>query len=138
MTEKVLYDARGKQSNIARLAAFDKEGFTHMLFYRILIFYSIAYGVFLLIAIAYNLPTSLIRIFTAAEWILFTPQAFETVKSFSLILSRGLSFGHLSEEYTSLFKKKYKTHAVVYGAIPYVAMLLWLVGFVLMVIWWAI
>jgi hypothetical protein len=132
MKQKELYDARGKQSNIVRLAGFDTEAFVHMLFYRILVFYSIVYGLFMLYAIVIGVPVVLLRLFTAIEWILITPQAYETVKTFSLISSRGLAFGHLSEEYTYTMKKKYNKSGAILKPIPYAAMVLWVAGFVIM------
>ncbi len=133
-TKKKLYDARGSQANIVRLAEFDTESFIHMLFYRILIVYSIFYGIFMIYAVVFGVQIYLLRFFTAIEWILITPQAFETVKGFSLISTRGLSFGHLSDEYTSLIKKKYGSHDALFTPIPYIAMALWGIGFVLMLL----
>lgn len=136
--EKKTYDMRGRQANIARLRPFYNEGFIHMLFYRVLIFASVIYGVVLLLSLAYPQLALAAKVSTAIIWILFTPQLFETLKGFSLISSRGMAFGHLSEEYTILVRKKYGRNASVYAYVPYAAMVLWAIGFIAMLVWWSI
>jgi hypothetical protein len=135
--EKKTYDMRGKQSNISRLARFDLEGFIHMLFYRIQIFYSVIYG----LAMLYYLITGIdfgLKLLTIIFWVLITPQLWETIKAFSLISSRGLAFGHLSEEHVYLMKSKYSKTGSVYSIIPYAAMLFWVLGFIAMLMWWSL
>ncbi len=136
--EKKTYDMRGKQANIARLWHFDREGFIHMVAYRALIFYSIPYGILLIVSLFYTNLAHYTGILTIIFWILITPQLYETVKAFSLISSRGLAFGHLSEGYIYLSKSKYSRSGTLYKPIPYIAMLLWLAGFIALLFWWTI
>ena len=97
MTEKKLYDMRGRQANIARLAHFHVEGFIHMLFYRILTFLAVIYGIVLLAFFAYPQLSLTVKALTVLVWIFFTPQLYETAKGFTIISTKGLAFGHLSE-----------------------------------------
>ena len=136
--DKKTFDMRGSQKNIARLSHFDTEGFIHMVFYRALIFYSIIYGVLLLASIVYIQLAPYSKPLTIIFWILITPQLFETVKAFSLISSRGLAFGHLSKERVSIMKTKYSKTGSVYKTLPYIAMILWVIGFVALILWWNI
>ncbi len=136
--EKKTYDMRGHQANIARLFVFDKEGFVHMLFYRILIFYSVVYGLAVLVFLTYGLSPLLLKAMTAVLWIFFTPQVYETAKGFSLIGSKGLAFGHLSEEYIFLAKNKYHKGVSIFPTVTTVAFAMWIIGFVMMLLWWNI
>ena len=138
--EKKLYDMRGSQANIVRLAAFDMEGFIHMLSFRILIFVSIIYGIAILLYFVANLvvTASFIKLLTALVWILITPQFFETVKMGSMIGTNGLSFGRFSEEHVFLAKSKNKVDTRFFDIMPYCVMAIWIVGFVAMLIWWSI
>ncbi len=136
--QKKTFDMRGRQTNISRLFAFDREGFIHMVAYRALIFYSIPYGILLLLSFFYANVLAYTGIFTAIFWILITPQLFETAKAFSLISSRGLAFGHLSESRVFLQKEKYSKTGALFKPIPYIAMLLWFIGFIALLLWWKI
>lgn len=138
MAEKKLYDMRGRQANIARLSRFHKEGFIHMLFYRILVFVSILYGIVLLLFFAYPQLSLLSKALTAIVWILLTPQLYETAKGFSIISTKGLAQGHLSKEYRFLMKSKYGKSGGIYNVVPYAAMVVWVAGFVAMLVWWSI
>jgi hypothetical protein len=136
--EKKLYDMRGSQSNIIRLAGFDIEGFIHMLFFRILVFISMIYGIVLLLSFLISVPLLLIKLLTALVWVLITPQLFESVKMLSMISTGGLSFGHFSQERVFLEKSKYKVRTGFFDIMPYGAMLLWLMGFFIMLVWWTV
>lgn len=136
--EKKTYDMRGRQGNLFRLLGFDKEAFIHMIAYRALIFYSIPYGVLMLISLVYANLAAYTWLLTAVFWILVTPQLYETMKAFSLISSRGLAFGHLSESYVYLEKAKYSRSGSLYKPIPYIAMLIWIAGFIALLLWWKI
>jgi hypothetical protein len=135
MRGKKLGETRGGQSRIFRLASFDLEAFIHMLFYRILIFVAPAYGVLTLVSLLYPFPPFVLKALTVLLWVLFTPQLFETVKALSLSWSRGMSFGHLNEEYSSLVKERYGGGVKIYSSLPFLVLLLWSVGFVFMVVW---
>jgi len=135
---KKSYDFRGRVSNLGRVWRFDKEAFFHAVFYRILILYSIVYGVVLLLGVFVRGINPALKPLTLVEWILFTPQVYETVKAFSLIGSRGQAFGHFNESYLSLIKKKYGGKSAVYLALPYIVLALWVAGFIVAAIWWSI
>ena len=112
-----------------------------MLFYRVLIFYSVFYGLFVLASYAYPGLAQLDKPLTLLLWILFTPQAFEVAKGFAIISTRGMAFGYLSEEYVYSIRAKSKSAgeaARYFTVLVYAAMLLWAVGFILAVIWWGI
>lgn len=132
------HDVRGRLSNLGRVWRHDREAFVHALFYRILIPYSILYGVVLLVGVFVGGLGYLLRPLTLVEWVLFTPQVYETAKAFSLIASRGQAFGHLNESYLSLVKKRYGPKSGFYGLLPYLVLLLWAAGFVVAAIWWSI
>ncbi|MEM0120150.1 MAG: hypothetical protein QW514_02645 [Thermoprotei archaeon] len=132
------YDFRGRLSNLGRSWRFDREAFIHALFYRILIPYTIVYGVILLVGVFVGSVHFLLRPLTLVEWVLFTPQVYETAKAFSLIATRGQAFGHLNESYLFLVKKRYGSKSGVYRGLPYVVIALWIVGFILAAIWWSI
>ncbi len=135
---KNVYNLRGRQSNIVRLIKFDKEAFVHMLAYRILIVFSMIYGVMLLGYYVVPGIGVMVKASTIVIWILFTPQLFETVKGLSLIITKGLAFGHLGKGHGFLMKKKYGKTGAFAIPIPYAAMLLWAIGFVALLLWWTI
>ena len=134
--EKRTFDMRGKATNIARLAHFDSEGFVHMVFYRLLIFYSIIYGAIVFLSFLYLEIAVYLKLATIILWVLFTPQVYETAKGFSLIGTKGMAFGHLSKEYLYVMKHKYKRGASIFPSVTAVAFALWLIGFAVMLIWW--
>ncbi len=139
MDEKKIYDMRGGQSSIARLSRFDTEAFLHMIFYRLLIFFSVIFGVVMLASLVYQSAVPLVKPMLVVEWVLFTLTFFEMAKSFSLIASRGLSFGHLNNEYITMMKLKYgKRGNPALSALPFLALGLWALGFVAMLLWWNI
>lgn len=136
--EKKTFDMRGKQSNIARLSHFHAEGFVHMLFYRVMIFLSIFYGLVVLLSFQYPYLGFAVKPLTVLVWFFFTPQVYETAKGFALIQSKGLALGHLSEEYTTMMKNKYKKGGGIYQIVPYVTLTVWAIGFIAMLFWWQI
>lgn len=131
-------DFRGRLSNLLRVWRFDREAFVHALFYRLLVPYSIVYGVLLLADVFTGFLGAALRPLTLVEWILFTPQVYETAKAFSLIGSRGQAFGHLNESYLYLVRKRYGVGPGSYAVLPYLALALWLAGFALAAAWWSI
>jgi hypothetical protein len=138
-SKKGLKDMRDGQRRISRLSGFYFSAFIHMLFNRILAFYSIIYGVIMLYYLVFSGSAYLLaKVATAIFWVLITPQFFETVKGLSMSWSRGMVFGRLNDEYISLIRKRYGNSFKVtfYMMIPYVAILLWAIGFVFMVVFW--
>lgn len=136
--EKKLYDMRGSQANIFRLAKFDTEGFIHMLFFRILIFVSVIYGLAIMLYFENALPGLWVKLLTAIVWILITPQFFQTVKVISMVGSGGLSFSHFSQEYVFLAKEKRQTDTRAFDILPYALMAIWVIFFIAMLVWWNI
>ena len=134
--EKKTFDMRGKTINIARLASFDSEGFIHMVFYRLLIFYSIIYGIIVFLSFLYLEVAVYLKLATIILWVLFTPQVYETAKGFSLIGTKGIAFGHLSREHLYVMKHRYKKGMSVFPTVTALAFMLWLIGFIVMLIWW--
>jgi hypothetical protein len=137
--EKITYDVRGSQSRIFRLLGFDKEAFIHMLFYRILLFVAIITGMAILFYLAFG-GTSLLIIsdaLIAAVWILFTPQLFESAKAFSIISSKGESFGHLNKSFlNSSVIRESKAITSLYNTIPYLALVIWVICFFILLFAW--
>ncbi|MEM3671117.1 MAG: hypothetical protein QW767_05160 [Thermoprotei archaeon] len=133
---KKLLDLRGRQTNIGRLVGFHREAFVHMLFYRILAPFSIPYGIILIATLFYPGLSTITKAMTIVEWILFTPQLFESVKAFSIISTNGLSSGHLNGSFKFLALKRFGRPSPLYSALPYAALALWVAGFIAMVGWW--
>lgn len=132
---KKTFDVRERHGIIVRLARFDREGFVHMVSYRVMVFLAVIYGIAVFLSLLYPLAPE-VFVLTVLVWIFFTPQVYETAKSFALISSRGLAFGHLSEEYKFIVKTKYKKSGSAFMLIPYLVMLVWVIGFVFLLLWW--
>ncbi|MEM0118293.1 MAG: hypothetical protein QXV32_07580 [Conexivisphaerales archaeon] len=139
--QKKLKDMRDGQRRIARLIRFYRASFIHMLFNRVLAFYSIIYGIFLFYSLLVHQNSSILlasRVATVLFWLLITPQFIETVKGLSMSWSRGMVFGRLNDEYVSLIRKRYGDSMVnLYQAIPYIVGLLWVVALVAILGWWS-
>ncbi len=135
-TQKKLKDLRGPQTRIGRLLRFDFEAYILMLLYRIMVPLSIAYGV--LVALYFFLPAlgDALKVATAVIWAVWTPQFFEVAKGLSLAWSRGMAFGHLNEEFAALYRKRYAKASGGYTAFPFVALALWVAGFVILLVRW--
>ncbi len=133
------YDVRGSQSRIFRLFCFDKEGLVHMTFYRIAIFVALLLVVSMSVGVVYA-KTPFInstRVLVLLLWILFTPQLFETAKAMSVIASRGIVFGRLNESFMKYGVKKNSSYAML-GALPYLVLLVWTIGFLGVIKLWFI
>jgi hypothetical protein len=135
-SRKRLTDLRGPQSRIGRLLSFSFESYLHMLTNRIMAFLSLLYAACIA---AYLLVPGLgtpLKIFTAAVWLLWTPQFFEALKGVALVRSRGLAFGHLNAEFAFLYRKHYGKRSGAASAFPFVVLALWAAGFVVMLVRW--
>ncbi len=135
---KEAYDVRGRQSNILRLLGFDIEAFSHMLLYRILIFASIIVGGTMLATILFfpqYIGVPYIEAPILVIWILFTIQVYETAKAAVLIFSKGLSSPDLNQSFVN-FSIRNKSFAEVYRIFPYAVLLLWIIGFVALLVMW--
>ncbi len=135
-SEKALTDLRGPQSRIGRLASFYFEAWLHMLTNRIMVFLSILYA--LVIALYLVVPGlgALLKVFTTAVWLLWTPQFFEALKGLALVRSRGMAFGRMNPEFAHLYRTRYRKHTAVYTAAPFVVLAVWAAGFVVMLARW--
>jgi hypothetical protein len=129
-------DLRGPQSRIGRLLAFSFEAYLHMITNRIMAFLSIVYAACIAAYLLVPGLGTLLKILTAAVWILWTPQFFEALKGLALVRSRGLAFGHLNAEFAHLYRRRYGTRAGAYAAFPFVVLALWTAGFVVMLARW--
>jgi hypothetical protein len=132
---KKVKDLRGPQTRIGRLARFHFEGYIHVFAYRILVPLMILWG---LLIIAYLLAPGLgvaLKVVTAIVWVLWTAQLFEVAKGLSLAWSRGMVFGKLNEEFAHLYRKRYRAKDGL-KALPYVLLVVWAAGFVIMIAGW--
>jgi hypothetical protein len=135
-TRKVLLDLRGPQRRIGRMAPFTLEGFLHVVVYRIQVPLTILYALFILAYLAFGGLGIGLKIFTAVLWVLWTPQLFEVAKGLALAFSRGMAFGNLNPEFAQLYRRRYHKRSGVYVAFPFVVLVLWVAGFVLMIARW--
>ncbi len=135
-SRKKLTDLRGPQSRIGRLLSFSFEAWLHMATNRVMVFLSLLYAALIVV---YLLVPGLgipLKIFTAAVWVLWTPQFFEALKALVLVQSRGLAFGHLNGEFAHLYRTRYHKHSGPYTAFPFVVLAGWIAGFVVMLLRW--
>lgn len=149
-TQKKLMDLRGPQTRIGRLVPFIFEGWLHMLFYRIMVPLSILYGLAIIAYLELTEAGGLeagevavpgpwgvaLKVLTMIVWVLWTPQLFEVAKGLSLAWSRGMAFGHLNKEFAALYRKRYGKRSGLFIAFPYVALILWIAGFVILLVRW--
>lgn len=133
---KRLTDLRGPQSRIGRLLGFSFEAWLHMLTNRIMVFLSLLYAVCIAAYLLIPGLGTVLKVLTAAVWVLWTPQFFEALKGLALVGSRGLAFGHLNREFAQLYRKRYKKHPAAYAAFPFVVLAAWAAGFVVMLVRW--
>ena len=131
---KKLTDLRGPQRRIGRLAPFHFEAYVHILFYRIMIPLSLAYGIFVLVSFGVPGLGYPVKLFTLVIWALWTPQFFEVAKGLSLSWSRGMAFGHMNKEFARLYRKRYAKKPLGYHLFPYFVLALWAAGFVVMIV----
>ena len=133
---KRLTDLRGPQSRIGRLLSFSFEAWLHMLTNRIMVFLSLVYAVLIFVSVLVPGLGTVLKIVTAAVWLLWTPQFFEALKGLALVWSRGMAFGRMNPEFAHLYRKRYAKRTGLYVAFPYVVLAAWAVGFVVMLVRW--
>lgn len=99
--KKATYDTRGRQRNVLRLAAFDREGLAHIITYRLLAVLSIITGAFIFMDIYFGGgPLSLItRALILIVWLLFGIELYSTYKAFAIIVTKGVAFGRLDKSF---------------------------------------
>jgi hypothetical protein len=135
-SRKRLTDLRGPQSRIGRLLSFSFEAWLHMLTNRIMVFLSLLYALCIVLYLLVPGLGTVLKVFTAAVWLLWTPQFFEALKGLALVWSRGMAFGHLNAEFAHLYRKRYAKRTGVYAAFPFVVLAAWAAGFVVMLVRW--
>ncbi len=139
MVAKHVYDVRGRQSSIFRLYCSDKGALLHMLSYRISIIFAIITILYMLYAL-YAHGTILNHVsetFIVVIAITMTPQLFESLKAFFVILSKGVVFGHLN---SSFIKFGVKQHLIykLYRLLPYILIVIWVVGVLYLAAAWSL
>jgi hypothetical protein len=135
-SRKRLTDLRGPQSRIGRLLPFSFEAWLHMLTNRINVFLSLLYGVFIVVYLLVPGLGTVLKVLTAAVWLLWTPQFFEALKGLALVWSRGMAFGRLNPEFAHLYRKRYARRTGVYAVFPFIVLAAWGAGFVVMLARW--
>ncbi len=133
---KRLKDLRGPQRRISRLLRFYPEAFLHMLFYRIAVPLTLLYALTILLYFLLPGLGLVLKISTAVLWALWTPQLFAVAKGLSLAWTRGLAFGQLNPEFAALYRKRYPRITGFYRALPYAALVLWVLGFAALLLRW--
>ncbi|HTP59609.1 MAG TPA: hypothetical protein VMM82_11870 [Spirochaetia bacterium] len=133
--QKKTKDLRGPQGRIGRLVGFHVEGYIHVLAYRILVPLMIVWAVLIIAYLASPGLGTLLKVVTAVVWVLWTPQLFEVAKGLALAWSRGMVFGKLNEEFAHLYRKRYGAKTGL-GILPVLFLLVWLAGFVVMIVGW--
>ncbi|MGA2615463.1 MAG: hypothetical protein ABSG38_18650 [Spirochaetia bacterium] len=129
-------DLRGPQTRIARLASFHMEGFIHVLAYRIMVPLTILWSLLIIAYLLWPVLGGLVKIVTAAVWVLWTPQLFQVAKGLALAWSRGMAFGKLNEEFANLYRKRYGRKRGLYLALPFIVLAVWTAGFIVMIARW--
>ncbi len=139
MAQKHVYDVRGKQTMIFRLYASDKEGLLHMLFYRLAIIVAFITIVSMIWSVwtSGNLLNFVSQRLIIVVGVLFTPQLFESMKAFSLIVSGGIVFGMLNPSFLHYGVKKHGIYQL-YKLIPYIVTAIWIIGLVYLAMLWSI
>ena len=134
-------DLRGSEKNIARLSRISKEALVHMIVYRILIFLCLITGVLFFVSILVpqvNYLDLLFKSLFVLVWILFSVQLFETAKASVDIATRGFVLGKLEDSYKREIKNRNKKLDMLLGTLPYFAVLVWLAGFILLILLWLV
>jgi hypothetical protein len=136
MRQKRLKDLRGPQRRIGRLASFTVEGYIHVLVYRIMVPLTLLYAALVIVYLATGMLGAVLKASTAVIWALWTPQLFEVAKGLSLAWSRGMAFGKMNPEFAALYRKRYAKKSAGYTAFPFVVLVVWAAGFVVMLLRW--
>ena len=127
---KEVYDTRGRQRNVFRLAHFDNEGLAHIVTYRILAFLSIVTGALTLITLHYGSLNGLSYVtyaLIAIVWALFGIEIYATYKAFVVIATKGIVFGRLNDSFLNSEVKDRNRHSFLKP-----------VGYAVLAIWYAL
>ncbi len=129
-------DLRGPLSRLGRLAPFHPEGFIHVVAYRVMVPLMILFGALVFVYLFVPGLGALLKVSTAVIWVLWTPQLFEVARGLSLAWSRGMAYGKLNAEFAHLYRKRYGRATAHLVAFPWVVLVLWAAGFIVLVAWW--
>ncbi len=136
--DKQTYDLRGSQSLLSGLFRFDTEAYLHMIFYRILIWFSFIAAAIFIFDYFFKI-NALSHAFFLLVWIFFTPQVLESAKGLSVIGTKGFVFGYLNKSYlTTAGKYEKQKMNSFYKVLPYIVFALWISGFVVLSFEWLI
>lgn len=130
--DKNIYDPRGRLSNLGRLRTFDLEALIHLISYRLLIISSLLTVLFFLLSLAAPVLDAAWKAMIILDWIFFTTQVFETLKGLALTGSGGIAFGRLNKSFLSAMEEKQSSPG--FKAIPYIALVLWIIGFFVLLV----
>lgn len=130
--DKNIYDPRGRLSNLGRLKTFDIEALVHLISYRLLIISSLLTVLFFLLSFPAPVFDGAWKIMIVLDWLFFTTQVFETLKGLALTGSGGIAFGRLNKSFLSAMEEKESSPG--FKAIPYIALVLWIIGFVVLIV----
>ncbi len=129
-------DLRGPLSRLGRLVPFHGEGFIHVVAYRVMVPLMILFGALVFVYLFVPGLGLALKVSTAVIWALWSPQLFEVAKGLSLAWSRGMAYGKLNAEFAHLYRKRYGKGTWHLVAFPWVVLVLWAAGFVVMLVWW--
>jgi hypothetical protein len=116
--------------------------FIHVIAYRILIFTALIAGVLTMYSLysPTNYATAILaKAFLAISWLLFTPQLLQAGKAFVVMRTRGVVFGSLNKSFVDSEIGKSSSNSasfILYRIFPYAAIVVWLIGFVVLVFVW--
>lgn len=130
-SDKSIHDPRGRLSNLGRLKTFDREALVHLVSYRLLIITSLLTFFVFLASLAYPGFAPAWKLLLVLDWIFLSTQVFETLKGLALTGSGGIAFGRLNESFLSAMVEK--RSRPVYKAVPYVALAVWVAGFIVLI-----
>ncbi len=127
MLEKELFDVRGREINLLKTLNYDKEAFLHLASFRILIVISLFMSVMLFANILFGSFGGYIKAIIVLAWLLITPQLYEVMKAFSLIMSGGFAFGKMNKSFLDTMKEKTsKPSYNILVAFPAIGMIIWI------------
>ena len=122
-----------KNINKQDLKRFDIEAFIHILFYRIAVIYAIFNSIIIFLNLIGVVSDLGLKISIALLWILLTPSFYELNRGMVMAITRGLAFGHIAENLRDLLLKKYGSKVLFYRSLVYIALILWVGGFILFI-----
>lgn len=132
--EKQTYDVRGRITMLGRLWPFDKEGFLHMVTFRIFVFVGIATGIVLLYAAIFNpgfMNSMLVKALVLLVWLFFTAQIYAASWVLAFMLSKGRASENINKSFVDSPERKSIINDLL-KFVPYTITTVWLIGFAAM------